>query len=105
MARKLTPEQMELQALAEQQRELEERSRQQTKEQRRLAQRKMEQGTVMPPLSRVQETNRIREYEFLATRGHLKNQRRQQGRSFLLLVLLTCASASMIWWGLQIMKL
>ncbi len=104
MGRKSSPEQMELQALAQQQRELEERSRKQAAEQRKLAERRKEQAMVMPPLSRVQETNKIREYEFLATRGHLKNQRRQQGKSFLLLILLTCASASMIWWGLQIMK-
>ena len=104
MARNASPEFKELEAIIRQERELEERSRTQKAEQRRLAERRKEQAMVVPPLKQVEYQTRIREYEFLATRGHLKNQRREQGRSLLLLILLTCATASMLWWGIRIMQ-
>lgn len=57
-----------------------------------------EQETTMPPPEDIEERRRQREFEERAARGQIRNERRTQGKSLILTVLLAAACAALISW-------
>lgn len=58
----------------------------------------LEQESTLPPPDTVADRARQRRFEEQAARGQIRNERRTQGRSLLLLFLLLGATAAMISW-------
>ncbi|MEP4076394.1 hypothetical protein [Haloferula sp.] len=57
-----------------------------------------EQERTMPPPEDLEDRERQRIFEEKAARGQVRNERRTQGRSLLLMFLLLAATASMVAW-------
>lgn len=101
----LSAEDIELNQLNEDRRRLEERQRELAKIPERLAREQHERETTMPPLAEIEDRRRMKEYDQkLVSRGEFKNVMRDQNRSLVLLVLLITATATLIWWGMQLMR-
>lgn len=58
----------------------------------------LEQERTMPPPEDLEDRKRVRDFEEKAARGQIRNERRTQGRSLLLMFLLLAATAAMIAW-------
>ncbi|BCX46243.1 hypothetical protein HAHE_01510 [Haloferula helveola] len=58
----------------------------------------IESETTMPPPDDIVDRQRQRDFEEKAARGQIRNERRTQGRSLLLMFLLLAATAAMISW-------
>jgi len=71
---------------------------------KRLAAELKERETTMPPLAEIEERRRRIEHDQIVSRGEVTNILRDQSRSFMLLVLLLAATASLIWWGVKLMQ-
>ena len=73
-------------------------------EPKRIAREQIERATTMPPPDDFQD--RQREFRFYAAleKGQLRNQRRSQAASILLLVLLATSTLALILWVLRIME-
>jgi len=61
-----------------------------------------EQERTLPPPEDLEERRRQRDFEERAARGQIRNERRTQGRSLLLLFLLLAATAAMIAWVVKL---
>jgi hypothetical protein len=61
-----------------------------------------EQERTLPPPEDLEERRRQRDFEERAARGQVRNERRTQGRSLLLLFLLLAATAAMIAWVVKL---
>lgn len=64
----------------------------------------LEQERTMPPPEDIEERRRQREFEERAARGQIRNERRTQGRSLLLTLLLVIACASMLSWVISLLR-
>lgn len=58
----------------------------------------LESNTTLPPPEDLEERQRQRHFEEQAARGQIRNERRTQGRSLLLMFLLLTATAAIISW-------
>ncbi|MFC7336789.1 hypothetical protein ACFQY0_06345 [Haloferula chungangensis] len=58
----------------------------------------IEQERTMPPPEDLEDRKRVRDFEEKAARGQIRNERRTQGRSLLLMFLLLAATAAMVAW-------
>jgi hypothetical protein len=58
----------------------------------------IEQERTMPPPEDLEDRKRQRDFEEKAARGQIRNERRTQGRSLLLMFLLLVATAAMVAW-------
>lgn len=71
---------------------------------KRLRDEKLEQERTMPPLSGLDERERLNQYEqMLATRKQYRNVMRTQSVSILLLFMLLLATAAVIAWSLRLL--
>lgn len=61
-----------------------------------------ESESTMPPPDDIAERERQRHFEEQAARGQVRNERRTQGRSLLLMFLLLAAIAAMVSWILRL---
>lgn len=57
-----------------------------------------EQERTMPPPEDLEDRRRQRDFEEKAARGQIRNERRTQGRSLFLMLLLLAATAAMVAW-------
>jgi len=71
---------------------------------KRLERERRERESTMPPLSDFADRVRLNHYEETVSRGEVTNVRRDQNRSLMLFFMLLIATASLIWWGLQLMQ-
>ena len=101
---RLTAEDQELLALRQSEQELMRRQKEFADLPRKLAAEMLERERTMPPLPESAERKRRREHEENVSRGEAKNIVRDQRRSLVLLFLLLTATATLIWWGLQLMQ-
>lgn len=58
----------------------------------------LEQERTMPPPEDLEDRRRQRDFEEKAARGQVRNERRTQGRSLMLMFLLLAATAAMVAW-------
>ena len=61
-----------------------------------------EKERTMPPPEDLEERRRQQEFEERAARGQIRNERRTQGRSLLLMFLLLAATAAMVAWIIEL---
>jgi hypothetical protein len=97
-------EDLELNAIREQQQQLLLRQKEYAEIPKRLAQELKERECTMPPLAEIEDRRRRKEHDMIVSRGEVSNILRDQTRSFLLLVLLFAATAALVWWGLKLMR-
>lgn len=70
----------------------------------RMQRQREELAATLPPPDDFEDRERQRLFEERASRGKIRNERKTQRRSLLLLVLLLIATGSLIAWGLSLMK-
>jgi hypothetical protein len=70
----------------------------------RLKRQREELASTLPPPDDFEDRERQRIFEERASRGKIRNERKAQRRSLLLLILLIAATASLVAWGLSLMK-
>lgn len=58
----------------------------------------IEQERTMPPPEDLEDRKRVRDFEEKAARGQIRNERRTQGRSLIMMFLLLAATAAMVAW-------
>lgn len=97
-------EELELDAVLAAQAELRQKELEFTRSQQRIERERSESEVTMPPLEEVQIRQRARRHQEIVTCGEVANVRRTQNRSLIMLLLLLAATASMIWWGLNLMN-
>jgi len=71
---------------------------------KKLERERKERESTMPPLADFADRVRLHHYEETVSRGEITNVRRDQNRSLMLFFMLFVATASLVWWGLQLMK-
>lgn len=64
----------------------------------------IEQESTLPPPEDLEDRRRQREFAERAARGQVRNERRTQGRSLLLMFLLLAATAAMIAWVVALIQ-
>ena len=79
-------------------RQLDERIAQLQKLPKQLELELAEQQTTLPPPDTLGDRERRKRFEEQAARGEIRNERRAQGRSLLMLFLLLSATTAMILW-------
>jgi len=70
----------------------------------RMKREREELDRTLPPPDDFEDRKRQHDFEERASRGKIRNERKTQRRSLLLLLLLLAATASLIVWGLSLMK-
>jgi hypothetical protein len=100
----LFKEDLELDKIRETQQQLLERQKEFAENQKRIAHERAERESMIPPLDEIQLRKQRKEHESFVNRGLITNARRTQNRSLAMLFLLLLATASLIWWGLQLMQ-
>ncbi len=68
----------------------------------RLRREAEERAATLPPPDDLADRKRRRDFETKASRGQVRNERRAQGRSLLLTLLLLAAIAALVFWVLQL---
>ena len=97
-------EELELDEIREREEELRRREWEYAESQRRIAEERSERERTIPPMEVIQERIDRKRHEESVTRGQIKNERRAQNHSLLLLVMLVTATCSLVWWGLKLMQ-
>jgi hypothetical protein len=97
-------EEMELDQIRESEQQLAKRARESAEHRRRLAEERSERETTMPPLEEIQVRMLRKQHEQIVSRGEVKNERRTQNHSILLLLLLVTATCTLVWWGMKLMQ-
>ena len=97
-------EELELDEIREREEELRRREWEYAESQRRIAEERSERERTIPPMEVIQERMDRKRHEENVTRGQIKNERRAQNHSLLLLVMLVTATCSLVWWGLKLMQ-
>ena len=97
-------EELELNQLLATEQELLQREAEYARNRKRIEQERIEQERTIPPLKEIEDRNRRIEHEAIVSRGEVANVRRDQSRSLMLLLMLLLATATMIWWGFELMK-
>lgn len=92
------PKAKELDELEQKRREVEARIAELERLPEQLELEMLESETTMPPPDDLVERQRQREFEEQAARGQIRNERRTQGRSLLLMFLLLGATCAVISW-------
>ena len=92
----------ELDALKEMERRLEEEIRSASAEPEKILREAQEQAVTLPPPDDLADRHRLRKFEQVASRGQVRNERRTQGRSLLLLFLLLAATAMLAAWVIKL---
>ena len=100
----LFKEEVELNQIRETQQQLQQRQREFAENQKRIALERAERESMMPPLDEIQVREKRKEHEANVNRGVITNARRTQNHSLLMLIMLMMATASLIWWGIVLMK-
>lgn len=101
----LFKEEFELDSLERSERELARRRRELGDQARRLERDRQEIAHTLPPCEEIRLRCEMRKHqEMLMSRGEVTNLRREQNSGLLLVLLLLCATASLIWWGLRLMQ-
>lgn len=62
----------------------------------------IERESTIPPPDDILDRDRHRRFEEQAARGEIRNERRAQGRSLLLMALLLAATGALISWMIQL---
>lgn len=88
----------ELRALEERKRALEEQIQNVSAQPEKILREAQEQLSTLPPPDDLADRRRLREFEEKASRTQIRNERRTQGKSLLLLVLLLTATAFLVSW-------
>jgi hypothetical protein len=97
-------EELELDQLLATEQELRQRELEYAKNRQRIEQERIEQERTIPPLDEIEIRLKRKRQEEIVSRGEVTNIRRDQSRSLMLLLLLLLATATMIWWGFELMK-
>jgi hypothetical protein len=97
-------EDLELDQLRETEQQLLQREREFSENRRRLAQERIERECTMPPLEEIQARMERKRHEDIASRREVKNERRAQTRSLMMLLLLITATCTLVWWGIKLMQ-
>ena len=71
---------------------------------KKLAQEQKDRECTMPPLAELEDRIRMKAHGELVSRGEVTNILRDQSRSLVLLLLLVTATATLIWWGINLMQ-
>lgn len=71
---------------------------------KKLAQEQKDRECTMPPLAELEDRIRMKAHDELVSRGEVTNILRDQSRSLVLLLLLVTATATLIWWGINLMQ-
>jgi hypothetical protein len=103
MARSSSDVDPDLLALSEEQARLEASIAATLAEPDRLKRQLEEINATLPPTDDFLERQRLRVFDELASRGKVRNERKSQRRSLMLLVLLVAASACLVAWGVKLM--
>jgi ferric-dicitrate binding protein FerR (iron transport regulator) len=88
----------ELKALEERKRALEEQIQNASAQPEKILREAQELASTLPPPDDLADRRRLREFEEKASRTQIRNERRTQGKSLLLLVLLLIATAWLVSW-------
>ncbi len=97
-------EDLELNALRQEQQQLLLLEKEYAKLPGMLAREQRERECTMPPLPEIEERRRRVAHENIISRGEVKNILRDQNRSVTLMILLLAATGSLIWWGMNLMQ-
>ncbi len=97
-------EELELDQLRAMETELSQRNREFEENEKQIARARREREITMPPLEDIADRERRKRHELAASRGEVENKKHVLRKSFLLLVLLTAATGSLLWWGYQLMQ-
>lgn len=97
-------DEMSLDQLRERELELERRRMEFEENHRRLTEERIERETTIPPLEEIQARIERKRHEELASRREVKNERRAQNRSLMMLFLLVAATFTLVWWGMKLMR-
>lgn len=92
----------ELRALEEEERKLREKIQNASSVPERILREAEEQAATLPPPDDLADRRRLREFEEKASRTQIRNERRTQGKSLLLLVLLLAATVAMASWVVKL---
>lgn len=92
----------ELRALEERKRALEEQIQNASAQPEKILREAQEQMATLPPPDDLADRRRLREFEEKASRTQIRNERRTQGKSLLLLVLLLTATAFLVSWVIKL---
>ena len=97
-SRKRTARPEELDELDVRRRELDEKIAELESVPEQLELEMMESERTLPPPDDLAERQRVAYFEEQAARGQVRNERRTQGRSLLLMFLLLTATTAMVFW-------
>jgi len=98
-------EDIELDLIREKQQELQRLEVEYARHRVQIAFQRQEQERTIPPLDDMDVRTGRRKYENLAvSRGALSNEKREYQRSMYLLIMLLAATASLVWWGITLMR-
>ncbi|WP_367871636.1 hypothetical protein [Luteolibacter sp. Populi] len=96
------PAMEELRALEERERVLREQIANASAAPRKILREAEEQAATLPPPDDLADRRRLREFEEKASRTQIRNERRTQGKSLLLLGLLLVATALLVSWVVKL---
>ncbi|WP_035612526.1 hypothetical protein [Haloferula sp. BvORR071] len=96
------PAMEELRALEERERVLREQIANASAAPRKILREAEEMAATLPPPDDLADRRRLREFEEKASRTQIRNERRTQGKSLLLLVLLLSATALLVSWVVKL---
>lgn len=71
----------------------------------RLRAAKLESEMTMPPIAELNDRERAKRHQqLIVTRGEVQNVVREHNHSLIMLILLLACTASLAWWGIQLMR-
>lgn len=96
------PDEADLARLEEEEREIERRIAEVESLPERLRREAEERAATLPPPDDLVDRKRRRDFEDKVSRGQVRNERRAQGRSLLLTLLLLAAIAALVFWAVML---
>lgn len=97
-------EELELDLLLEQELELVQRSKQFEDNQKRIELERAERECMIPPPDDLEIRRKMKVHYAAVSRGEIKNTRKDQSQSLLLLFMLIAATCALVWWGWNLMQ-
>lgn len=102
---RLFKEDLELDTIQRVERDLARRQLELDEQTKRIEREKIESARTLPPSEEITMRVKMKEHQdMLMSRGEVANLRREQNGSIILFLLLVCATAGLVWWGLQLMQ-
>lgn len=102
---RLFKEDREIDSLERIKSDLARRQREVDEHKKRLEREKIESARTLPPSEIVTLRAKMKDHhDMLMTRGEISNLRREQNGHVLLFLLLVCATAALVWWGMRLMQ-